>query len=64
MARVLKHYIDMVLICSVLVCSGCAFGHKYNYHDALPTLNATGTGPIAVTTHDQRPYIERVAELS
>lgn len=37
--------------------SGCAFGHKYNYHEVMPNLKAEGSGQIGVATHDQRPYV-------
>jgi hypothetical protein len=47
----------MLLCVVVLLSSGCAFGHKYNYHEVVPSLKAEGSGQIKVTTHDQRPYI-------
>lgn len=46
-----------LLLCVMPLCGGCAFGHKYNYHDVVPTLEATGTGQLEVATHDQRPYV-------
>jgi hypothetical protein len=47
----------MTLSIVVAVCSGCAFGHKYNYHEVVPNLRAEGSGHITVATHDQRPYV-------
>jgi Bacterial SH3 domain len=41
----------------VMLCGGCAFGQKFNYHDTFPRLDARGTGDVVVATHDQRPYI-------
>jgi hypothetical protein len=41
----------------VILCGGCAFGQKFNYHETFPRLDARGTGDVVVATHDQRPYI-------
>jgi hypothetical protein len=40
-----------------MLCGGCAFGQKFNYHDTFPRLDARGTGDVVVATQDQRPYI-------
>jgi Bacterial SH3 domain len=40
----------------VMLCGGCGFGRPFNYHDAVPRLDASGTGKV-VATQDQRPYI-------
>jgi len=47
----------MLLLVALLLCSGCAFGHKYNYHEVVPNLKAEGSGQMRVATHDQRPYV-------
>ena len=53
----LARCIVLVLLCVVPLCGGCAFGQKYNYHDVVPRLDATGSGQLVVMTHDQRPYV-------
>jgi hypothetical protein len=47
----------LILLLLALLCSGCAFGHKINYHEALPSFQGGGQGAIRVTTYDQRPYV-------
>lgn len=44
-----------VLLCGLPLCGGCIKPH--NYQEVMPNLNATGTGPVVVVTHDQRPYV-------
>jgi hypothetical protein len=41
----------------VLLASGCALGGTQNYAEVVPALTVSGTGKLAVATHDQRPYI-------
>jgi len=41
----------------ILTLSACAIGNKHSYHDITANLQAQGATAIAVTTHDQRPYI-------
>jgi len=43
-----------VVLCSMPLCGGCA---KYNFQEAMPSLDATGSGSLVVATHDQRPYV-------
>jgi len=50
----LARWVVCVLLCVVPLCGGCA---KYNYQEAVPNLNATGTRQVVVVTHDQRPYV-------
>lgn len=44
-----------VLLCGLPLCGGCIKPH--NYQEVMPNLNATGTGPVVVVTHDERPYV-------
>lgn len=39
------------------VSSGCAFGVRHRYDDAVPALEASGSGLLVVAVTDQRPYI-------
>jgi Bacterial SH3 domain len=55
MAFILQYCVVFVMLCLVLVCGGCIKPH--NYQDIMPNLTATGTGPVVIVTHDQRPYV-------
>lgn len=53
-----KRSIHIFLLLTVMwLCGGCAFGHRYNYHEVVPTVQAEGEATLAVATHDQRPYV-------
>lgn len=54
MRIVLARCVVFLLLCSGVLCGGCA---TYNYSAVVPRLDTTGTGRIVVLTHDQRPYI-------
>jgi hypothetical protein len=47
----------ILLLTAALLCSGCAFGHKFNYHEVVPALNAASDSQVKVATHDQRSYV-------
>jgi hypothetical protein len=39
----------LIVLLMVMVCgSGCAFGHKVNYHEVVPNVDATGNGQLGV----------------
>ena len=42
---------------SLIVVSGCAFGHTVDYQNTLLPLSFSGDKTIAVAVHDQRPYV-------
>lgn len=48
--------LGLVLLLAVLS-SGCAFGHKVAYTEAIPRLDAAGTETIGLAVHDQRRHV-------
>lgn len=53
----MKNRKEVFLLIALTLCSGCAFGNRYNYHATIADLEPDGTYPVAVGTHDQRDYI-------
>jgi hypothetical protein len=47
----------VLVVCLIVLLSGCAVGNRYQYHDTLADISATGITTIAVTVHDQRNYV-------
>ena len=52
-----RHIACMAVGVIVLLGCGCAAGNKHPYHGTPLNLSASGRGPVAVATVDQRSYI-------
>lgn len=48
-----------VILAAPLLLAACvsAVGNKHAYHSVVASIPASGTGQVAVATHDQRPYV-------
>jgi hypothetical protein len=46
-----------VILAASLLLGACAIGNKHAYHDVVASVPASGTGQVAVATHDQRSYV-------
>lgn len=47
----------VMLSFTVMLIFGCAVGNKHAYEGVAVDMNATGSSPVAIATHDQRPYV-------
>lgn len=47
----------VALAIAILVGTGCAIGTRHQYRDVVAALQASGSGTVAVATHDEREYI-------
>jgi hypothetical protein len=52
----MKFHLPVVTFLSLLL-GGCAVGNRYGYDSIVADTSFSGTGAVAVATHDQRPYV-------
>src|SRR5262245_44940355 len=46
-----------VILATLHLLAACAVGNKHSYHAEVAYVPETGSGPVSLATHDQRPYV-------
>jgi hypothetical protein len=57
----MRRLAPLVALVGVLL-SGCAVGNRYAYQSVVANPQVSGTGAVAVATHDQREYVRSAAK--